>query len=389
VKAIASVALALMALRGCGWEPNTEVEPPGEGPAAAAVAPRGAYAEERRRELARRQARRRDARRSLHEEELRWVSTAQHPRVALALSEETGFASWGLETAVVEIPEGWHTGRQRRGEEAVYVVAGRGFAAVDGVRYDFESGATLGIPYGASRQLFNTGVGPVRLVSATPYPLERFLGVDLLEQLEEHGPTEALAERPVSEDGRDARGRRVRLRWEDALWRDGTIGWRARLEAWLRGGVDLWAGPHPEEKPRAFGDDARIASRIGHHGAWVLLMGGVGERGFPLRLVRMSGFLIEEPGTRSGRHTHAEAVLYVVQGEGHSVLDGRPIPWRAGTTLHVPGPRTEHQHFNTGGAPAFLLRIASGLRSTVDASIEDVRPELWFEAHGPLADPAR
>jgi gentisate 1,2-dioxygenase len=108
-------------------------------------------------------------------------------------------------------------------------------------------------------------------------------------------------------------------------------------------------------------------------------MGAVGQMGFPNRLITMSGFLIDEPGMRSGRHAHNEAVLYVAQGHGHTMIDGEKVPWQPGTSIHIPGPQTDHQHFNTGSEPAFTLRMVSGLRLQIEDAAADVFPPLWYE----------
>jgi quercetin dioxygenase-like cupin family protein len=373
----------LVAPRGFGWRRNLEMSPPRmpvRGAAPADPAPDDFYAgrvghwESRRR-------RRAAARTSLAESELRWVSTPQDARVALMVSEETGFDAWGIETQVAEIPPGWHTGRHRHGEEAIYVVTGDGIAVVDGIAYDFRPGTTIGIPFGAAHQLYNTGNDPVRYVSATAYPLERHLGLYRMEQLEPCGPTQGLPEIPRSPDGRDPRGRRIRLLWEDAAYRDGSIGLRVMAEAWLRAGVDLRGRSDPTA-PVATGDAAAIASRLGHHGAWIRTMGDGGTHGFANRLVVMSGLLIDAPGSNSGRHSHMEAVLYVLAGRGYSVVDGSRHPWEAGTSLHVQGPQTSHQHFSDGPEPSVMLRIASGLRPSLENAVADVFPKQWFEGRG-------
>lgn len=383
--------LALLAL-GCGWEPNTKLAPPtvtlSTSPGTRSVSdfpPTVSSASDfyraRQRDWENRQLDRRAARTSLHEEELEWISTPQDARVALLVSPETGFAPWGLETAVAEISPGWHTGKHRHGEVAIYVVTGEGFVSVDGVRYDVHPGTTVGVPYGARHQLFNLGSEVLRYFTATAYPLERHLGLNLLEQIEEHGPTTIVPELPVSEDGLDEEGRRIRLLWEEARYRDGTVGPRAWLEARVRGGVDL-SQKYDSTSPGARNDNARLVSGIGHHSAWVRLMGPPGKMGFPNRMVVISGLLIEDPGGYSGRHAHMEAVIYVLSGEGYSAVDGEKVPWRPGTSVHIQGPQTDHQHFNTGDEPAVMLRVANGLRPDIRKTVEDLYPFLWFEAHG-------
>ena len=117
-------------------------------------------------------------------------------------------------------------------------------------------------------------------------------------------------------------------------------------------------------------------------------MGSPGQMDFPNRLALITGLLIDNPGTRSGRHAHMEAVIYVLSGEGFSAVDGAKVPWKSGTSVHIQGPQTDHQHFNTGEEPAFMLRVASGLRPQIRRAMDDVYPFLWFEAHRHGADPS-
>ncbi len=384
---VASVgAFAWLATRGgFGWQPNVRIPPPSPFSAGAAKAEAGPddFYARRFGIWGARRARRQQARTSLQASELRWVTTAQDARVALMVSEATGFDTWGVETQVAEIPAGWHTGRHSHGEEAIFIVSGDGFAVVDSTRYDFHAGTTLGLPYGSAHQLFNTGSLTARYVSASSGPLEEHLGLYRLEQLESCGPTQAVPELPVSRDGYDRRGRRIRLLWEQASYREGAVGLRARAEAWLRAGLDLRSRSGDGTRAES-GRAAELASRLGHHSGWIRTMGEPGAQGFPNRLVLMSGLLIDAPGSKSGRHSHLDAILYVVAGRGYSEVDGRNLPWEAGTSLHLQGPQTSHQHFNTGVEPAMMLRIASGLRPSLDAVVADSYPMLWYEAQGPI-----
>lgn len=384
-------ARSLLGFRGWGWVPNTEISPP-EYSARSPASVESQTSRESPSRLERdfysarlqvwndRQELRRAARTVLHEEDLTWMSTVQDPKFALLVSPETGFDTWGIETSIAEIPPSWHTGRHIHGEEAIYVIGGQGFIAVDGIRYDIYPGTTVGVPYGAEHQLFNTSSGTLSYLSATAYPLERYLGLYRLEQVEECGSSETIPPMPASKDGYDKKGQRIRLLWEEAFYRDGSVGPRAWFEARIRGGVDL-RRQHIGGAPGARNQAARLASGIGHHSAWVQLMGGPRKMDFSNRLALISGFLIEDPGASSGRHAHLEAIIYVLKGQGHSVIDGERIPWRPGSSLHVQGPQSQHQHFNTGSEPAFMLRIASGLRPYVERSVKEVFPFLWFEAH--------
>jgi len=56
------------------------------------------------------------------------------------------------------------------------------------------------------------------------------------------------------------------------------------------------------------------------------------------------------PGSRSGRlRFQGDQVIYVVEGQGYTLLDGVKYPWKAGDVLNLPlrKPGIVVQHFNT------------------------------------------
>jgi gentisate 1,2-dioxygenase len=59
---------------------------------------------------------------------------------------------------------------------------------------------------------------------------------------------------------------------------------------------------------------------------------------------------INDIRTHSGKHRHQGGlVIYVLEGEGYSIVDGERIDWKKGDLLLLPiKPKgVEHQHFNT------------------------------------------
>ena len=61
-------------------------------------------------------------------------------------------------------------------------------------------------------------------------------------------------------------------------------------------------------------------------------------------------------------------------------MDGEKINWKKGTLLHIQGPQTVHQHFNTGQIEAQFLRIDYGLRAKYFQPIaKRVFPYRYFE----------
>ena len=50
-------------------------------------------------------------------------------------------------------------------------------------------------------------------------------------------------------------------------------------------------------------------------------------------------------GSKSEHHRHAyEAILYIVEGEGHTMISGEKIDWKAGDAVYI-SPWEWHQHF--------------------------------------------
>ena len=99
--------------------------------------------------------------------------------------------------------------------------------------------------------------------------------------------------------------------------------------------------------------------------------------------LEISGILSDDPHSHGGRHAHMEAILYILQGEGYSIMDGEKVPWKKGTCFHVQGPQTMHQHFNTSDVPSHMLRAAPGVRRNFVQPLARERfPYLWFEEHG-------
>jgi gentisate 1,2-dioxygenase len=54
------------------------------------------------------------------------------------------------------------------------------------------------------------------------------------------------------------------------------------------------------------------------------------------------------PGRHSGRHRHRnEAIIFIHKGKGHTEIEGKDYPWKAGDAISIPV-FAWHQHFNDG-----------------------------------------
>lgn len=306
--------------------------------------------------------------------ELRWLETAQDARAAVVIGEAAGFQTSGTTLMKAEIPAGWHTGRHAHGEEAIHILAGTGFAVIDGARYDWKPGTTLHIPYRAQHQLVNTGRETAAYLSATTIDLDFAVKLGRLIQLEDKGVDDgSLATRHPAETSQFAAdGRRIALHIEDAMDEN------ARREAGIA---------HPNK------DADKGAHR--HAGIFILMGGSESPtdetNGFRAKAVAMSTIFEESPHSRSHSHTHTEAMLYVLEGHGYSLIDGARHEWEAGDAVHVPPRMTHHGHFNDSDQRARTLRIEFGIRYFYEAlwkgyeKIKDASPERHGEhAHRTL-----
>lgn len=293
-----------------------------------------------------------------------WESTRQDARVKLILADELGFPTMGGAVLKAEVPVGWHTGRHRHGEEAIHVLSGTGFVLLDGHRFDVRPGTTIQVPYRVDHQLVNTGGDGLLYVSALAFPLERFVKLARLEQLEDCGPNDdaLLAMAAVAGDALPD-GRRVIV--------------------------------HLDEAPTEPGDDETSkldAYQKQHYRTRYLFPKRNGDRPFS---VVMTHVFEEPPGYHGGLHKHLEAVLYVLDGEGYSDVGERPEHWSAGDVLHVPPAMYEHAHYNRGEQTSRMLRIQFGIRQWfTDIWPEGYTPQRVYDAQGqPIEagwiDPAR
>jgi quercetin dioxygenase-like cupin family protein len=62
-----------------------------------------------------------------------------------------------------------------------------------------------------------------------------------------------------------------------------------------------------------------------------------------------------DPGQSSNMHRHTyETILYVLEGTGHTEVQGRKVEWTAGDAVYIPV-WAWHRHTNTGGGLARYL----------------------------------
>lgn len=307
------------------------------------------------------------ARKYIHEEELEWVRTRQDYRAALICSRENGFLTAG-DMMLGEIPFKWNTGKHYHGEEAIYIIKGKGCSVIDGLRYDWEDDSCLFIPFGVPHQHFNLGEETVRYLSVMAVALEMFAGVIKVFQFEDAAETHLHSLDGVSMAPSDIHPElgRIIMRSQDSPV--------VKASGW----GDLWS-KQTDEYSKTVAQEMRTPGSKGHRAKMVRLMRWE-DSGFKAREIEITGVLYDSPGTASGKHAHMEAVLYCLEGEGYSIVDGERFDWKKGTLFHIPGPQTVHQHVNTGKTESRQIRVHYGLRSKFFQPIaKRVYPYLYYE----------
>ena len=188
-----------------------------------------------------------------------------------------------------------------------------------------------------------SGIDTAVYLSAVTHDLDFAVKLGRLEQLEEKARDGGdLARRyPAERSQLAADGRRIALHVEDA------IDERARRLA-----------GHEHHKP------GKGAHR--HAGIWILMGGSESAsdetNGFRAKAAAITNIFEEAPHSGSHKHAHTEAMLYVLEGRGYSMIDGERIDWEAGDAVHVPPRMTVHEHLNDSAARTRTLRIEFGIR---------------------------
>jgi quercetin dioxygenase-like cupin family protein len=304
---------------------------------------------------------RRRARKVIHLEELEWKRTKNDYKAALCVAPETGFKTNGGLTMLGEIPPGWKTGRHSHGEEAMYIIKGKGSSFVNGSRYDWEDGSCIRIPFGAIHQHFNTGDETVRYYAALVPHLENFISVARFTHLEDCGEYSKLPEAGAAKT-HDDKGRRIVLSRQQA-----PEGHRGEERKGLK---DAFHASTAKEMEKVQHD--KIAKMMGSATDFV------GDE------VEITDIFYDKPRWQTEKHAHMEAILHILQGEGYSIVEGEKIPWKPGTTFHIQGPQTVHQHFNTSNGESQQLRCHFGIRKVYQPIVKDVFPYTYYEAGRPL-----
>ena len=254
---------------------------------------------------------------------------------------------------------GWQLGHRHTVEAVIYILQGKGYSVIDGIKYPWEAGDLICVPVFAWHRHHNESQEDLIYLAATTGPFSMATGIALYEE-EKYPEYWVFAQKgeqamkSLIPGGAEAPpGGRVELdqsRWKPA-----------------KGGSDV--EPSPAEiyyEQLSYAQEEEKKRRAGK-----VLVKGKGLRFGPTPMgrvayaveprlgfhVKLLGTLIAEipAGKRSGAHRHIyEETNYVLSGEGYSLIEDQRYEWKKGDTLSIPV-FAWHQHFNTGRETARFL----------------------------------
>ena len=258
---------------------------------------------------------------------------------------------------------GGKSGRHRHYFEALFfILEGKGYEIHDGVKYDWEQGDLVIVPTYTIHQHFNASTTEgARLFYLIPGAFN-FMGISDTEQIESHEGFKPREGTQVSRLGLDEHGQKL----QDLMYARRAIDTPLASEAQTF--YDEYLNVTAEEN-RWRATMARVVKPAER--SWEVTRQGklrwfVHPR-LNTALRTLESFQQElEAGGRSGMHRHVgEEIMLVLEGRGHSVIDGVKWEWEKEDLICVPI-NSIHQHFNADPRHlALLLSITCRLYSFV------------------------
>ena len=235
-----------------------------------------------------------------------------------------------IDARIVELAPGGRTSTHRHAHDAVgFVLAGQGVTTIGAERYPWLRSDAFHTPAWSWHRHENTGPAPARFLAVTDAPLVRSLG---LARIDDIGDTPPPEDEPLRAPAGPADGAYARELAEAAA---------------------AWAERRAARRHTAFGGLTLRTSPRGTRTALLV------DRSLGYRTTGISIALFEiPPGGKQSRHRHpGEALLYIVAGEGYSVIDDVRYDWVAGDGAIV-NQYVWHQHFNASpDRPATVIRM--------------------------------
>jgi gentisate 1,2-dioxygenase len=273
-------------------------------------------------------------------------STMRGARVGYLCGGDSGIPMRMIDARVVELEPGERTSTHRHAHDAVcFVLEGQGVTTVGDRRYPWLRWDALHTPAWSWHRHENTGRTRARIFAVTDAPLIATLGLSRIDDIGDDppAPDEPPSGRPSADGGYDAELAAARAMWEE------------RRSA---------------RRHTSFGDLVLRSSPRGSRTALLV------DRSLGYRTTGLSIALFQiPPGGKQANHRHpGEALLYIVEGEGHSVIDGVRYDWREGDAPIV-NQYVWHQHFNSSPdrvATVIRMHMWESIIETMQAAMDPI-----------------
>lgn len=251
-----------------------------------------------------------------------------------------------IDARIIELAPGERTSTHRHSHDAVcFVLEGQGTTAIGANRYAWMRWDALHTPAWSWHRHENTGKSVARLLAITDAPLVHTLG---LSRIEDAGDVPPEPDAEVRAPTRGGRG-------YDAEVAAAAASWSERLKA---------------RRHTSFGELELRTSPRGSRTALLV------DRSLGYRTTGLSIAMFQiPPGGKQANHRHpGEALLYIVEGEGHSVVDGVRHGWSQGDGVVV-NQYVWHQHFNSSRdrvATVIRMHMWESIIETMQAAMDPI-----------------
>ncbi len=276
-------------------------------------------------------------------------------RVGVLVGDEAAVPTRFIDARIIELAPRSVTSTHRHAHDAVlFVVEGSGESEIGAETYRWGRHDALHTPAHVWHRHRNESDRPARLVAITDAPLVRTLA---LSRIEDAGDRAPAAEEPPA--------RRAS---------SGESAYEREVEA----AAAAWEERSSARRHTPFAEVVLRESPKGSRSALLV------DRSLGYRTTGLSmAMFVISPGKAQSKHRHpGEAILYIVDGEGHSVIDGRRYEWRTGDAMLV-NHWSWHQHFNASRErPCTVIRmhmwesIIESMQAAMDSTLYEDEPEL-------------
>ncbi len=281
-------------------------------------------------------------------------SPTRNAGVGVLVGSEANVPTRTIDARIIELDPRSATSTHRHAHDAIlFVVDGSGESEIGGETYRWGRYDALHTPAHVWHRHRNSGARPARLLAITDAPLVATLGLSRIEDAGDTRPTADLA--------------------GDAATTSAASAYERELAA---------AASASRERARARRHTrlSDVELRVGPKGSASALLV---DRSLGFRTTGLSMAKFEIPaGKAQSKHRHpGEAILYIVEGRGHSVIGDRRHEWRTGDAILV-NHWSWHQHFNDSERPATVIRmhmwesIIETMQACMDSPLYEDEPGL-------------